>query len=124
MENMERLEMLLCDELDKIADEGELTAGGLETIDKLTHSLKSLLTIMTMKGESYDYSYNDNSYRSYARGRSYAPRRMDGGIDRRYSRRGYSRDADIEDRLMDIMDDVKDPKVKQALQKAIEKMEG
>lgn len=116
MKSMHELRELLCDELDKIAKDGELTAGSLDTIDKLTHSIKSIDTILAMHGESYDYhGYYD---------RSYAPRRIDGGIDRRYSRRGYSRDMDIEDRIMDIMDDVKDPKVKQALHKAIEKMEG
>lgn len=109
MKSMHELRELLCDELDKIAKDGELTAGSLDTIDKLTHSIKSIDTILAMHGESYMYD------------RSYAPRRMDGGIDRRYSRRGYSKD--IEDRIMDIMDDVKDPKVKQALHKAIEKME-
>ena len=102
MKSMKELEILLCDELDKIASEGELTAGSLDTIDKLTHSIKSLLTIMAMKGESYDYY-----------GRSYA----------RMSRRGYSRDADVREQIMDIMDDVHSPKVRQMLHKALEKME-
>ena len=125
MRKMEELKELLCDELDMIADKGELTAGSLDTIDKLTHSIKSIDTIMAMAGESYEG--RGGSYRSYARGgqggrsnRSYQRRDSMG----RYSRRGYSRDDDIEDRIMDIMEEVDEPKVKQALQKAIEKMEG
>lgn len=128
MRKMEELKELLCDELDMIADKGELTAGSLDTIDKLTHSIKSIETIMAMAGESYEGSYQGGSYRSYARGgqggrsnrsyRSYARGR--GGR----SNRGYSRDDDIEERIMDIMEEVDEPKVRQALQKAIEKMEG
>ena len=130
MREMEELKMLLCEELEKIAKKGELTAGSLETIDKLTHSIKSLLTIMAMEegGESYargSYargrsreggSYRGGSYEggSYARGRDSMGR---------YSRRGYSREDDIAERLMDIMEDIDDPKVKQTLHKAIEKME-
>lgn len=120
MKSMEELRDLLCDELDKIAMKGELTAGSLDTIDKLTHSIKSIDTIMAMEGESYD-NYQDGSYRSYARGGGRSYRRDSMG---RYSRRGYSRDDEIEDRLMDIMQDIKDPKVRQHLEKAIEKMEG
>lgn len=122
MRSMEELKELLCDELDKIAREGELTAGSLDTIDKLTHSIKSIETIMAMKGESY--AYGGDSYRggSYARGRysrrSYQNRDARG----RYSR--YSMDDDIEERLHDIMQEVDDPKVRTALQKAIDKMEG
>ena len=109
MKSMHELRELLCDELDKIAREGELTAGSLDTIDKLTHSIKSIDTIIAMGGESYGYRDYGRSYRRDYMGR--------------YSRRGYSRDDDVEERLMDIMHDVKDPKVKQALQKAIDKME-
>lgn len=122
MRSMEELKELLCDELDKIAREGELTAGSLDTIDKLTHSIKSIETIMAMRGESY--AYGGDSYRggSYARGRynrrSYQNRDARG----RYSR--YSMDDDIEERLQDIMQEVDDPKVRTALQKAIDKMEG
>lgn len=122
MRNMEELKGLLCEELDKIAGKGELTAGSLETIDKLTHSLKSLLAIMAMEGESYN-----NGYGNYGRTDNYGGRGMGRSYARdargRYSRRGYSRDGDIEDRLHEIMDEVDDPKVKQALRKAIEKME-
>ena len=66
---MEELKEMLCDELEKIAKKGELTAGSLETIDKLAHSIKSLATIMAMD----EYSEDDGNYDdggSYARGRT------------------------------------------------------
>ena len=113
MRSMEELKELLNDELDKIAREGELTAGSLDTIDKLTHSIKSIDTIMAMHGGSYEN-------RSYARdrgSRSYQNRDSRG----RYSR--YSMDDDVEYRIREIMREIDDTSVKTALQKAIDKLE-
>lgn len=134
MRYMEDLKEMLCDELDKIASKGELTAGSLDTVQKLTHSLKSIETIMAM--EDYGDSYEDGrSRRSYEGGnRSYEG----GGSNRSYrgsyarrggnrgggrSRRMYSGD-DIEERITELMEEVDEPKVRQALQKALEHMEG
>lgn len=134
---------MLMDELDKVSEKGELTAGSLETVDKLTHSIKSIDTICAME-EAEGYSYDGMSY---ARGRgrnanrdsrgryssesgmqggsSYARR---GGYSRRrggYSRDGYSGDdkeALIED-LRELMEDATDSKSRQAIQKAIMTMQ-
>ena len=57
MHNYEELKDMLCRELDKIAEEGELTAGSLDVVEKLTHSLKSLSTIMAMEEYGDGYSY-------------------------------------------------------------------
>ena len=67
---------------------GKLTAGDLDYIDKLTHTLKSLKTILAMEEE-----YEDDEY-SGARGRMYARRDQRG----RYSRDNgyYSRNASYE----------------------------
>ncbi len=106
---------MLMDELEKITSKGELTAGSLETVDKLTHSIKSIDTICAMEEAGGDYSYNDGGS-SYARGRgrnanrdsrgrysseggnmggsSYEGRggsSYEGRGGSRYSRRGYSR---------------------------------
>ena len=59
MEYMHELKDMLCEELERIADKGELTAGSLETIDKLTHSIKSIATIIAM--DEAGYSYDDVS---------------------------------------------------------------
>lgn len=126
MKYIEDLKEMLCDELDKIASKGELTAGSLDTVQKLSHSLKSVLTIMAMEG--YGDSYDDMSYdgdyergnRSYARGRGGRNVRRDSMG--RYSRenRGRSRRMYSGDEYDEVMED---PKVRQALQKALEKME-
>lgn len=137
MEYMHELKDMLCDELEKIVAEGELTAGSLDTVDKLTHSIKSIATIMAM--EDSDYSYDDgtmggsNRGGSY-RGGSYAQRRDSRG---RYSRRGgsyarggrrggYSRDEETDkmvEKLEKMMEKTSDQNAKQAIQEAIEAIE-
>lgn len=127
MEYMHELKEMLCEELEKIAREGELTAGSLETIDKLTHSIKSIATIMAMEDSGYSRDYVDRY-----RGASYAQRRDSMG---RYSRRGgsyargrggYSRDEEIDKmvaKLEKMVEKTEDPNVKQAIEQAIETIE-
>ena len=144
---MEELREMLCEELDNMAGK-EITTGSLEIIDKLTHSIKSIDTIMAMeeagyseeysrrgsyrggsyRDGAYDGSYEDGSYEeggrsrrgSYARGRGRNARRDSRG---RYSRR-YSRAEDMmQEKLEDMMEETDDPKVKHALQKALTQME-
>lgn len=83
MHEMYKLKDMLCDELDKISQKGELSAGSLDAIDKLTHSIKSIDTIIAME----EYSEDDGmTYRNDGnRGNSYANRKRD-------SRGRYSRD--------------------------------
>ncbi len=128
MRYMEELKELLCDELDKIASKGELTAGSLDTVQKLTHSLKSLETIMAMEeyGNSYDYGYMGN-YRSYERGRNGRGRDSMGRYTRSYARGDRSRrmySGDDMEKITEMMDELEDPKIRQTLQKALDKMEG
>ena len=125
----EQLYDMLCDELDEIAAKGELTAGSLDTIDKLTHSIKSLGTIMAMEGHSNEGSY-EGSYEgsnrggSYARGRSYrgsyARRRDSMG---RFSRgRGYSMDDQKEhivEQLEGLMQETQDSNTRMAIEEAV-----
>lgn len=127
MEYMHELKEMLCEELERIAREGELTAGSLETIDKLTHSIKSIATIMAMEDSGYSRDYVDKY-----RGASYAQRRDSMG---RYSRRGgsyarrrngYSRDEEIDkmvEKLEKMMEKTEDANVKQAIEQAIETIE-
>ena len=83
MHKMEELKEMLCEELDKITKKGELSAGSLDVIDKLTHSIKSIETIMAMDEYSDDYS---GGY-SYARGTGRNAKRDSMG---RYSSDDYS----------------------------------
>lgn len=87
MHKMYELREMLCEELDKITKKGELSAGSLDVVDKLTHSIKSIDTILAMEDAGYssdDYSMRGNSY---ARGRGSNARRDSMG---RYSSDNYS----------------------------------
>jgi len=62
MAKYEELKDMLCEELDKITKRGELSPGSLDIVDKLTHSIKSLETILAMNGYSgagYTYRKRD-----------------------------------------------------------------
>lgn len=81
-----KLEKMLCKELKEITDKGELSAGSLETVDKLTHALKNVYKIQM----GYEGEYSGDNYssrRGYSRGDSYGM-----NMDRGYSGRSYSRD--------------------------------
>ena len=126
---------------------GSLSAGDIEYIDKLTHSLKSIKAVLGMMEDDGEYSgrdggsYRGGSYRysgdygmmpsgnmyrggrSYARGRGSNAKRDSMG---RYSSRGYSRaEGDMEeivDDLRGIMSDLPAEKQRE-VQKFIEKVE-
>lgn len=61
MAKYEELKDILSEELDKITKRGEMSLGTLDIIDKLTHSIKSLETILAMNGHS-GRSYKAESY--------------------------------------------------------------
>ena len=106
--DMYELREMLMDELHKIVTKGELTAGSLETIDKLTHSIKSVDTICAMKDGGYS---KDGMYAKTHDGHSYG------------YRRGYSRGEGCVDELRDIMNRVSDNKSRMIIQRAIEQLE-
>ena len=72
----------------KMASGGNVSAGDIEYIDKLTHAIKSIKTTLAMMDSEYS---NRGSYEdmSYARGRGRNARRDSMG--RYSSERGYSR---------------------------------
>lgn len=96
---------------------GKLSAGDLEVIDKITHSIKSVKTTISMIEEGYprEYSrdYGGGSSRARSRdGRSYDGRSYDGGGGmsgargrgdnaRRDSMGRYSRGDETEEELLD-----------------------
>ena len=131
---------------------GKLTAGDVEYVDKLTHTLKSIKTTIAMIESEDDYSETgygydgmsyargrgrgysrNNSYgdpygddmnnNSYARGRGRYAKRDSMG---RYSSNGYSRaDAkeDMMNDLREIMQDAPDERTKQEFQRFMSKLE-
>lgn len=114
---------------------GKITAGDVDYIDKLTHTMKSIKATIAMMEDEEGYSNrmypmtggsyrggNGGSYRggSYARGRMNARRDSMG----RYSREaGYSRDDGMVDELRDLMEDAPNDAVKRDIKKLIDKME-
>ena len=118
-------------ELEDIVKKGELSAGSLDTIDKLLHSIKNACKIIMYEEYADDgYSYNDadmdmTDY-SNARGRTGNVRRDSMG---RYSRRGgrYSRHGgDTHEKvaiLRDMMTEVSSEDERRALKQIIRRME-
>lgn len=110
---------------------GDLNTGDVEMIDKLTHSLKSLVTVCAMleaeeDGYSEDYlptySRNDNSRRSYRRtGGNYGSYARNEG---RYMRPGYSRAMDWNDSLRQMMDEAPDEATRMDIKKLMDRMAG
>lgn len=109
---------------------GELSAGDMEYLDKLTHTLKSLKTTIAMMeaeddGYSSDYGYTyaqnnrggnrgGNRQRSYNTG-SYARRRRD-------SMGRYSRDEDFKGMLEDAMEEAPNESIRQQLRSMLQMM--
>lgn len=140
---------MLKKELDDIVKKGELSAGSLETIDKLLNSIKNACKITMYEEYAEDgYSYADSdmdmSNYSYARGNgrgrgSQANRdsmgrySSEGGYSNarggrgRYSRRGYSYDdgekQEKVEMLREMMQEVSSDEERRALQKIIRRME-
>ena len=129
------LKKMLCRELEEIARKQQLSAGDLEIVDKLTHSIKSIVTIMAM--DDSGYSYNDGY--SGARRRDSMGRYADGGNSDRYyddgysgrryydnyQDRGYSRDEGKTHMIRQfekMMDEASSPDVREVIQSALNKM--
>ena len=128
------LKEMLCKELEEYGKKGELSAGTLDIVDKLAHTVKNLDKIIETYEETeysnYGYeggnmggSYRGNGYNqggSYARGRGRNARRDSMG---RYSSTGYSRNSDIVSQLRGLMEDAPDDRTRQEIQSLVSRME-
>lgn len=139
-DKMYKIRDMLCDELDRIADHDSLSVDTLNLVDKISHSIKSIDTILAMEetGYSNDY-YNDYSERgSYARGRGryakrdsrgrYSSREGRGYYDNSYRRgeRGYSRAEgkhEMLQRLEEMLESASDEQERTAIQKCMSELE-
>ena len=125
MSDFRELRKMLCDELDSITKKGELSAGSLDIVDKLTHSIKSIDTIIAM--EEAGYSYADRRRDSMGRySREYMGRDYSNAYDNSdyMNRRGYSRDADeLIAELHELMAEAPNERTKQEFKRFINKME-
>ena len=148
MHYMEDLKDLLCAELEDYAEKGKksgkMSMGDLDSIHKLTDTVKNILKIDMLEGETgysgdgaymgegriYGTSYDDGMRRgngySYARGRGrYAKRDSMGRYSRdgRGMRDGYSRDegkAYMMEQLEDMMAYAENPSDKEALRRCMD----
>ena len=134
---------MLKKELDEIVKKGELSAGSLDTIDKLLNSIKNSCKIIMYEEYAEDgYSYADGdmdmSNYSYARGNgrgrgSQARRDSMGRYSNTRGRRMYSRrggysydDGEKEEKiemLRDMMQETSSDDERRALQKIIRRYE-
>lgn len=134
MEYMDKLRDKLCDELDDIARKPEMSAGDLETVHKLTDTIKNLDKIAMLEdGDGYSQAgdWEMEGRGSYNRGSSYRGRKRDSMG--RYSRDGrygptarmYSRAEakdDIMAKLEDMMGSASDQE-RTILRQAMDKLE-
>lgn len=104
---------------DKIRSaDGKLSAGDVDYIDKLTHSLKSIKTAIAMlENEDGEYSHRGDGYARNYRGNSYARNR------RRDSRGRYSRGGGMVEELRELMADAPDEKTRAEMQRLVNKLE-
>ena len=153
MHYMHDLKDLLCAELEDYAEKGKksgkMSMGDLDSIHKLTDTVKNILKIDMLEDESgysedgaymgegriYGTSYDDEMRRgvgySYARGRGrYAKRdsmgryiRDDGYMRRDVRDGGYSREDGKEymmERIGELMDEAQKPAEKEALRRCMD----
>ena len=124
---MHELKEKLCEELKEIARKGELGAGDLEIVHKLTDTIKNLDKIEMLE-EHGDYSragdWEADMRGTYGRGSSYRGRKRDSMG--RYSRDGrYSRHAspDMMDKLQTMMDNASTERERDAIRRLMNEME-
>ena len=139
MDYMHELKEKLCDELEEIARKGELSAGDLEAVHKLTDTIKNIDKIEILDedgGYSQAGDWEMEGRGSYNRGSSYARRKRDsmGRYSRagRDGRGGYNRDGrmysraeakdDMMNQIEDMMEDANE-KEKTVLRRAMEQLE-
>lgn len=132
MHEIYELKEQLMKELEEYGKKGEMSAGSLEVVDKLAHTIKNLCKIIETAEEEGEYSmadgrsyrdgrmYDGNTMRSYARGRGRNAKRDSMG---RYSSAGYSYgNKDMVEQLESLMEEAPE-QVKQDIQRLISKVE-
>ena len=137
MEYLYDIKKMLCKELEQIARQQELSTGDLDVVDKLTHSIKSIVTIMAMEDSGYSYNNEysgarrrdsmgrytdgDNSNKYYDDG-GYSGRRY---YDDGYSGRRYSRDegkSHMIHQFENLMDSASSQEEREVIQSALNKL--
>ena len=134
MEYMHELKEKFCNELEEIANKGELGAGDLEIIHKLTDTIKNLDKIGMLEDGYSQAGDWEIEGRAYNRGNSYARRKRDSMG--RYSRDGramryrddrmYSRDEakdDMMEQMEALMAQAGSEKEREAIRRCMSQLE-
>ena len=134
MEYLQKIKENLCGELEELAMKPEMSAGDLETIHKLTDTIKNIDKIAMLEdGDGYSQAgdWEMEGRGSYYHGSSYRGRKRDSmgrySRDGRYSSTGrmYSR-AEAKDDMMAKLEDMMDHASEQErtiLRQAMEQLE-
>ena len=110
MKELYELKEKLCDEL-KSYGKKDLSAGSLDVVDKLAHTVKNL-----------DKIIDGGEYSNYVpSGRSYRGRKRD--AMGRYSMNNYSYNEEMISELRDLMEEAPDEKTRQEFKRFIQKIE-
>lgn len=109
------LRNMLCDELDELARKGELGAGDLDIVHKLTGTIKNIDKIETLEEDGY--SSRRDEYDMRGRGRR--------GMH--YVHGHYSRDGAMDKmkrQLQEMLDNADDESIRRAIQRCMDTIEG
>ena len=127
MKDLEELKGFVGREIEKAnnrirQNNGGITTGDLDIINKLTHSMKSLVTICAMLEDEEEGGYSGRGY-AYRRGERRDGYGGRGGYMVRERRDGgYSR-TDIREHLDDMMNDAPDENTRMEIRRVIERMD-
>jgi len=142
MKVYDKIEDMLCDELEHIAEQKELTPNALDTLDVSIDILKDIKTIKAMDQEYPEDGYSQGYYgrmpiymyddmgmgqggNSYARGRGSNAQRDSRG--RYMSAGGYSRNdgysGDTKEELQRLMSTAKNEREREAIRNALDHMD-
>ena len=127
MEYMHELKEKLCEELEEIARKGELGAGDLEIVHKLTDTIKNLDKIEMLEedgGYSRGGDWEMEGRGRYNRGNSYARRRDSRGrytSDRRYSRDDAK--THMMEQMEQMMNGTQNEREREIIRRAMEQLE-
>lgn len=109
------LRNMLCDELDELARKGELGAGDLDIVHKLTDTIKNIDKIETLEEDGYSSRRDEYDMRGRSRRSTH------------YVRGHYSRDGAMDKmkrQLQEMLDDADDDSIRRAIQRCMDTIEG
>lgn len=115
MKSMYDLRDMLCKELEEITRKGELGAGDLDIVHKLTDTIKNIDKIEAMEEDGYSSRRDEYDMRGRSRRSTH------------YVRGYYSRDGAMDKmkhQLQEMLDDADDDSIRRAIQRCMDTIEG